>query len=175
MARIPRRSWNSLRPTSASHPTTSTMKANGIAVAMKMDSIIRYPLFRPARPEVERVSRGIACLNCLSTRHRQRKAERQSGNWKSMNTGYPRNNRGQSLYVKIDPASGHNRSLSRIHYPTIIKAIKARRIATASDASHGSVICARSERRTRSKGVAAVGSGAIIWFAFKHFVSIERP
>jgi hypothetical protein len=59
---MPRRSWNSPRPTSASQPTTSTMKANGIAVAMKMDSIIRYPLFRPTRPEVERVSRWIACL-----------------------------------------------------------------------------------------------------------------
>jgi hypothetical protein len=62
---MPRWSWNSPRPTSASQPTTSTMKAKGIAVAMKMDSIIRYPcypLFRPARPEVERVFRGIACL-----------------------------------------------------------------------------------------------------------------
>ncbi len=75
---MPRRSWNSPRPTSASQPTTSTMKANGIAVAMKMDSIIRYPLFRPTRPEVERVSRGIACLICESTRRRQREAEKQS-------------------------------------------------------------------------------------------------
>jgi hypothetical protein len=34
---------------------------------------------------------------------------------------------------------------------------------------------ARSKRRTRLEGVAAVGSGAIIWSAFSYFVPIEWP
>ena len=35
-----------------------------------------------------------------------------AGKWESMNTGYRRDNPGQSLYVKIEPARAHNRSLS---------------------------------------------------------------
>ena len=35
-----------------------------------------------------------------------------AGKWKSENTRYRRHNPGQSLYVKIEPARAHNRSLS---------------------------------------------------------------
>jgi dimethylaniline monooxygenase (N-oxide forming) len=53
--------------------------------------------------------------------------------------------------------------------------IRARRIATAGDASHGASVRAGSGCRTRSKGVAAVGSSAIVWSAFSDFIPLERP
>ena len=43
--------------------------------------------------------------------------------------------------------------------------MRARRIATAGDASHGASVRAGSGCRTRSKGVAAAGSSTIVWFA----------
>ena len=39
----------------------------------------------------------------------------------------------------------------------------------------GTVVCARSKRRTRSNSVAAVGSGAIVWSAFSISFRLSGP